>query len=96
MNKKYWRLPRVWAQLQAYQSKPGVPARKSQSCTSMNTTVADHKYSRAEVNTILNKLKKKMEEETREREEICHMMEDINAEEPLTIADLEEFLKNDE
>ena len=78
----------------AAQPKSGIPAKKKQSVKFKNSSVADRKYTRAEVNTIINKLKRKFDEEKREREELNEMMQDINVEEPLLDAELEEFLNN--
>ena len=81
----------------AAQPKPGIPAKKKQQVKFKNSTVVDRKYSRAEVNTMLNKLKKKYEEETREREELNEMMQDMSGiDEPLTDAELEDILNNSE
>ena len=81
----------------AAQPKPGVPAKKNQQVKFKNSTVVDRKYSRSEVNAMLNKLKKKFEEETREREELNEMMQDMDGvDEPLTDAELEDILNNSE
>ena len=84
----------------AAQPKSGFPAKKKQQVKFKNSTVADRKYSRAEVNTMLNKLKKKLEEETREREELNEMMQEASDHDmndvSLTEAELEEFLNNSE
>ena len=80
----------------AAQPKPGIPAKKKQNVKFKNSTVVDRKYSRAEVNTMLNKLKQKFEEEKREREELNEMMQDVDIDEPLTDVELEELLNNTE
>jgi hypothetical protein len=81
----------------AAQPKSGNPAKKKQQVKFKNTSVVDRKYSRAEVNTMLNKLKQKFEEEKREREELNEIMREVDmndVEEPVTDAELEEFLNN--
>ena len=81
----------------AAQPKSGIPAKKKQQVKFKNSTVADRKYSRAEVNTMLNNLKRKFDEEKRESEELHQMMmQDIDANEPLNDVELEELLNNDE
>ena len=76
----------------AAQPKSGIPAKKKQQVKYKNSTVADRKYSRAEVNTMLKRLKEKFEEEKREREELNEIMQDVDATEPLTDSELEELL----
>lgn len=78
----------------AAQPKDKGPKKKSQQVKFKNTTVADRKYSRAEVNTILNKFKQKFQEDLREREEVNTMMNAI--EEPMEDAELEEILNSEE
>ena len=82
----------------AAQPKSGMPAKKKQQVKFKNSTVVDRKYSRAEVNIMINKLKKKFEERTRENEELNEIMQDLDEkegiEEPVTDAELEEFLNN--
>ena len=78
----------------AAQPKSGSPAKKHQQVRFKNSTVADRKYSRAEVNTMINKLKEKFEAEKREREELNEMMQEVDMNEPLTDVELEEFLNN--
>ena len=78
----------------AAQPKSGSPAKKHQQVKFKNSTVADRKYSRAEVNTMINKLKEKFEAEKREREELNEMMQEVDMNEPLTDVELEEFLNN--
>jgi hypothetical protein len=81
----------------AAQPKSGSPAKKKQQVKFKNSTVVDRKYSRAEVNAMINKLKKKFDEETREREELNEMMQDMpEVDEPLTDAELEEILNHSE
>jgi hypothetical protein len=81
----------------AAQPKSGNPAKKKHQVKFKNSTVADRKYSRAEVNTMINKLKRKFEAEKRESEELHQMMmHDIDANEPLNDTELEELLNNDE
>jgi len=78
----------------AAQPKDGSPKKKSQQVKYKNTSVADRKYSRAEVNTILGKFKKKVEEDLREREELHTMMNNID--EPMNDTELEEILNSEE
>jgi len=82
----------------AAQPKSGIPAKKKQQVKFKNSTVVDRKYTRAEVNTMLRKLKEKMEEENRDREELNEMMQDVDVDvnEPLTDGELEELLNNSE
>ncbi len=79
----------------AAQPKSGIPAKKKQQVKFKNSTVVDRKYSRAEVNTMLKKLKDKFEEEKREREELNEIMQDVDAAEPLTDSELEELLNSE-
>ena len=81
----------------AAQPKSGNPAKKKQQVKFKNSTVGDRKFSRAEVNVMLNKLKQKFEEEKRKREELNEMMQDVSGiDEPLSEAELEELLNNTE
>ena len=84
---------KVRAQWEA-QPKDRIPKKKNQQVKFKNTTVADRKYSRAEVNTLINKLKEKLEEEKRERAELNAIVRGI--EEPMEDAELEAILNEAE
>lgn len=76
----------------AAQPKGQAPKKKTQQVKFKNTTVADRKYSRAEVNTLLNKFKQKMQEEHEEELNIMNNIGDIG--EPMD-AELEAILNEE-
>ena len=77
----------------AAQPKGQAPKKKSQQVKFKNTTVADRKYSRAEVNTLLNRFKQKMQEE---QEELNIMNSIGDLDEPMNDAELEAILNSEE
>ena len=76
----------------AAQPKGQASKKKTQQVKFKNTTVADRKYSRAEVNTLLNKFKQKMQEEHEEELNIMNNIGDIG--EPMD-AELEAILNEE-
>ncbi len=84
---------KVRAQWAAQPKGQQAPKKKTQQVKFKNSTVADRKYSRAEVNTLLNKFKQKMREE---QEELNIMNKIGDIDEPMADAELEEILNSEE